>query len=89
MPWKAGQSGNPGGRPKANDEVKALAAAYTVPAIERLAFWMNSDDPRASVPASQALLDRAWGKPPITAAGEGGDGKLEIIIRQLVDVREE
>jgi hypothetical protein len=87
--FKPGQSGNPGGRPKVNQEVKDLAAVHTVECLERLVFWMKSEDGRSSIQAAQALLDRAWGKAPITAAGEGGDGKLEIIIRQLVDVREE
>ena len=30
--------------------------------IETLVSWMRSDNPRASVAACQALLDRAWGK---------------------------
>jgi hypothetical protein len=29
----------------------------------RSAFWMRSDNPRASVAAAQALLDRGFGKP--------------------------
>jgi hypothetical protein len=36
---------------------------YTEAAINRLAFWMQSEDPRASVAASNALLDRGYGKP--------------------------
>lgn len=40
-----------------------MAKAYTAAAIERLAHWMMSDEPKASVAAANALLDRAWGKP--------------------------
>jgi hypothetical protein len=67
MPFKKGQSGNPGGRPKEISEVKDLARAHTAAAIERLAHWMMSDDARASVAASAALLDRAWGKAEVKA----------------------
>ena len=47
-------------RPK---EVRELARTHTEAAINRLAFWMQSEDPRASVAASNALLDRGYGKP--------------------------
>ena|SRR5215471_9127332 len=57
-----GRSGNPGGRPKEVAEVRELARTYTKAAIQRLAEWMASDDARASVAASIALLDRGWGK---------------------------
>ena len=63
MPFKPGQSGNPGGRPKENDEIKKLAKTHGPLAIERLAHWAKSDNARASVAASQALLDRGFGKP--------------------------
>jgi hypothetical protein len=63
MPFRKGQSGNPGGRPKENDEIKRLAKSHGPMAIERLAHWANSDNARASVAASQALLDRGFGKP--------------------------
>jgi hypothetical protein len=62
-PFLKGTSGNPGGRPKGNEDVKEAARQYTVESIERLAFWMRSNDPRASVLASDKLLDRGWGRP--------------------------
>lgn len=63
MPFEKGKSGNPGGRPKESDELKNLAKKHTIPAIERLVYWMGSDNPKASVAASNSLLDRGWGKP--------------------------
>ena len=63
MPFKKGQSGNPGGRVGIPAEVRELARKHTTDAIKRLAHWMNSDDPRASVAACNALLDRGYGKP--------------------------
>lgn len=63
MPFKKGASGNPGGRPKEAAEVKDLARQHGPAALDKLAQWMRSDDPRASVAAAQALLDRGYGRP--------------------------
>ena len=70
-----GQSGNPGGRPKAVRDVIEAARQHTPAAVARLAYWMQSDDPRASVAACQALLDRGWGKPTQPTETLGADGK--------------
>lgn len=70
MPFEKGKSGNPGGRPKENAEIKALAREYGPRAVERLAELMDGDDPRVAVAASQALLDRGYGKPAQVIAGD-------------------
>lgn len=62
MPFKKGRSGNPGGRPKEQHDVKELAREYSTEAVERLAAWMRSDNAKASVAACATLLDRAYGK---------------------------
>lgn len=72
MPFQKGRSGNPGGRPKENNEVKALARKHSRAAIKRLAEWMASDEPKASVAAAVALLDRGYGKPTQAITGDGG-----------------
>jgi hypothetical protein len=66
--WKPGQSGNPGGRPKAIIEVAAAAREHTTEAIETLASIMRNTDATASarVSAAAILLERAWGKPAQT-----------------------
>lgn len=74
MTFKAGQSGNPGGRPKESPEVKELARKYTAEAVETLAKHMRGDDVRASVAASQALLDRGYGKPSQAVEVSGNEG---------------
>jgi uncharacterized protein DUF5681 len=68
--FEPGKSGNPKGRPKENHEVKQLARVHTKAAIARLVHWMQSDDARASVAASNSLVDRGWGKPSQAIVGE-------------------
>ena len=65
MPFMPGQSGNPGGRPKALKAVEEAARAHTEAAISTLAaICQNTAAPEAArVAAANALLDRAWGKP--------------------------
>ena len=81
--WKKGQSGNPGGRPKGNPEVKALAKAGSVKAIKRLIELIDSSDGRIAISASTVVLDRAWGKAAQPMTGDEGDGPVEITIRYV------
>ena len=73
-PFKKGQSGNPGGRPKVVAEVKELARAHTGEAIETLVSIMTNPKsaPAARVSAANALLDRGFGKPAQHIIGDGG-----------------
>lgn len=70
MPFKPGQSGNPGGRPAAEREVLRLARDHSPAAIQKLAEWMHSDNARASIAACVAILDRAFGKPTQPICGD-------------------
>ena len=45
--------------------------------------------PAARVAAAIHLLDRGWGKAPQTHTGENGDGNIRVIIRHMVDGREQ
>lgn len=70
MPFKKGQSGNPTGRRKRSQEdarreieLKELAKTHTQEALDRLVYWMRNDNPKASVTAATAILDRGHGKP--------------------------
>lgn len=80
MPFEKGKSGNPGGRPKENEEVKALARAHGPEAIAKLVEIMQTGDNRSALSAAVALLDRAYGKPAQAITGEGGQ-PLQISIQ--------
>jgi Family of unknown function (DUF5681) len=62
--FQKGQSGNPGGRPKALREVEALAREQTADALKTLETIHKNPKapPSARVAAATALLDRGWGK---------------------------
>ncbi len=74
--FEAGQSGNPGGRPKAAHRVRDLARERTEDAIQVLVDIMRDDGApsAARVSAATAILDRGYGKPsqPVDGDGEGG-----------------
>jgi hypothetical protein len=67
-PFQKGVSGNPGGKPKAVREVALAARAYTMEAIETLAKIMRDAKATASarVSAATVLIERGWGKAPVT-----------------------
>lgn len=58
-----GKSGNPGGRPKENAEVKALAREYGAEAIAKLVEIMRGENVPLARAAADSLLDRGFGKP--------------------------
>src|ERR1700752_2936978 len=83
--FKPGRSGNPGGRPKVVAEVRDLARQHTAMAIETLRSIAADPkkDPRARVAAANALLDRAYGKPPQDV---NLDGRVQWLGEDIVAV---
>ncbi len=76
MPFKKGQSGNPGGRPKVSlvpwkERTKAFLEHEGVDRLERLA---QSKDDNVALKALMFMVDHAYGKPQqhvdVTSQGE-------------------
>lgn len=80
MPFKPGQSGNPGGRPKADGRVKDLARSQTENAIATLVSIMEDKEATAAarVAAASVILDRGWGKATQPVDGDGDGGPLVV-----------
>ena len=83
--WAPGQSGNPGGRPHVVAEVRELARSHTAAAIERLVQEMtNGDTSHARIAASNALLDRGWGKATQPIGGDSEMPSIGLSVEQEV-----
>lgn len=80
--FEPGKSGNPRGRPKIPAEVRELARALSVEAIETHAAIMRDVEapPAARGASANAILDRAWGKPAQAITGEDGEGPVEVAL---------
>jgi hypothetical protein len=61
--WKAGQSGNPNGRPKPEVDIAALARKHGTKCIEVVVDLLSSEDEKMRLSAAIALLDRGFGRP--------------------------
>lgn len=63
--FKKGQSGNPGGRPKAEHQIQELARSRAPVALATLAhIARRGKSESARVAAATALLDRGYGRAP-------------------------
>ena len=78
-----GQSGNPSGRPRRDENLAALARMHTEDAIAALVSIANDPkvNPSARISAANSLLDRGHGRPPQAVAvktDSNGDTFLRV-----------
>ena len=87
-PFKPGQSGNPGGRPKIIAEVRDLAREQTENAVNVLTGIMNDEEaPHAArVTAANSLLDRGWGKPAQSVAVTHSKSVTDMSDDELIEI---
>src|SRR5215213_3883695 len=71
MRFEKGRSGNPGGRPKGNGEIRELARLHTETALATLVEICESgENESARVAAANAILDRGWGKAAVPVVAD-------------------
>lgn len=85
-----GVSGNPGGRPKINEELRQSLKVYSASALAYLALVVEGKDPKARVAdrirASEVLIDRMYGKASQPICGDEDGNELVITLKgQLMD----
>jgi hypothetical protein len=91
MTFVKGQSGNPGGRPKAvlpdGRTLAELARDHTEAAIETLIDVMtNVEQPAAArVTAANSILDRGWGKAPQPIVGDDEAPAVKLDVTGLTN----
>lgn len=81
MPFKPGQSGNPGGRPKLDPAVKNLCEQYTPEAIQTLADIMRDCTANASARVSAALGILKKTLPDLSAIDHSGEVTTPFVMR--------
>lgn len=72
-----GQSGNPGGRPKANPEVREIMNAASPKAAQTLVGLLDSKKEMMRFYAAQEILNRTEGK-PVQAQEINVNGHLDV-----------
>jgi hypothetical protein len=80
-----GVSGNPGGKLKGKEDVRALARKHGVAAFNRIVELIDSDDERVAMMAAKEVLDRAYGKPKTAEDEDARKGSVTVNIIRYTD----
>lgn len=80
MVFAKGSSGNPGGRPKVAAHIRDLAREHSADAFDKILSLLDDKSSKIALAAAQEILNRAYGRPPATIAGDGGEGPAELVI---------
>jgi hypothetical protein len=79
-----GQSGNPGGRPKVEGEIRELARQHTMTALRTLIeIAEQGENESARVTATNALLDRGGAGTTLSEPNRGDSVDLSLGIFKL------
>lgn len=79
IPWKPGQSGNPGYVPKAQRVVLTLARKNSPAAMQTIIDLLHDPDARVRLAAATTILERAWGKPKEHMHIDGAGNNVLIV----------
>jgi hypothetical protein len=89
--WKPGESGNPGGKTGQYHEAMRICREASPEAAKKMVELMGCDDPRVAYMATNAVMERAWGKPreyDPNADPEGRSAKFaELVARWTPEQR--
>jgi hypothetical protein len=61
--FQPGRSGNPGGRPKTEVDIAAMARIHGPKCIQVIVGMLSGEDHKLRLAAAVALLDRGFGRP--------------------------
>lgn len=82
--FQPGRSGNPSGRKKITEDVKAFAKAHSIEAIKCVLDVMRATaDDRVKLAAAQTILDRGYGRPAPSADPDEIKSGVTIQIVQM------
>lgn len=82
--FKKGQSGNPGGRPRAIASLQLAARQHMTMALKTLAEIAKKGEKEASrVAAATALLDRGFGRPIVSIEMQLDEGLLNKKLSEM------